>query len=421
MNKLIRRAAMAALVSAASATAVTALMPAHAAVPPRTGPNAKAAAAKDAGPQVRLPVGKPLNDAMKLVDMKDFAGALAKVKEADAVMDKTPFEDYSIAKYMGFIAINQPMPDYAAATVAYNRQVASGGAPDADKPAMYSIAARLNYQAMAFPEVIKNSVELQKYMPLDDTGYLVLIQSYYNTNDFANAATAAKAEIAAKIASNMKPTEDVLGLLLNAQIKNMDENGARQTLDQLATISEKPEVWGQVMDFALGTMGISDHQLLNLYRLSILTGTMKDTDYLAMATIDLQNGLPAEAKAILTKANKPGDLLNQANMFLARDQQALPALAAEAAKQTNGEIDVKLGESYYTYGRFDEAIAAIQKGIEKGGLKDAADAQTTLGIALLAAGKKADAVVALDKAAAAGGAAGQVAHVWSLYGKRSAA
>ena len=420
MNKLIRRAAMAALVSAASATAVTALMPANAAVPQPKGPNVRGAA-QNAGPQVRLPVGKPLNDAMKFVDMKDFAGALAKVKEADAVMDKTPFEEYSVSKYMGFIAINQPMPDYAAATVAYNRQVASGGAPDAEKPAMYSIAARLNYQAMAFPEVIKDSVELQKLAPLDDTGYLVLIQSYYNTNDFPNAVVAAKAEIAGKIAANMKPTEDVLGLLLNAQIKTMDENGARQTLDQLATISTKPEVWGQVMDFALGTMGITDHQLLNLYRLSILTGTMKDTDFLAMATIDLQNGLPAEAKAILTKGNKTGDLLNQANMFLAGDQQVLTALAGEAAKQTNGEIDVKLGESYYTYGRFDEAIAAIQKGIEKGGLKDMADAQTTLGIALLAAGKKAEGVAALDKAAALGGAGGQVAHVWSLYGKRSAA
>jgi len=285
---------------------------------------------------------------------------------------------------------------------------------------MYTIAARLNYAQMAYPEAIKDSVEAQKFGPLDDTGIVVLIQSYYNTNDFANAAISAKAEIAAKAAANMKPPEDVLSLLLNAQIKTMDEGGARQTLDQLATISAKPEVWGQVLDFALGTTGISDHQLLNLYRLSILTGTMKDTDFLAMATIDLQNGLPAEAKAILTKGNKTGDLLNQANMFLAGDQQVLTALAAEAAKQTNGEIDVKLGESYYTYGRFDEAIAAIQKGIEKGGLKDAADAQTTLGIALLAAGKKADAVAALDKAAAAGGAGGQVAHVWSLYGKRAA-
>ena len=138
-----------------------------------------------------------------------------------------------------------------------------------------------------------------------------------------------------------------------------------------------------------------------------------------MATIDLQNGLPKEAINTLTKGNKTGELLTQANGLVARDEQALPALAAEAAKQTNGEVDVKLGESYFTYGRYDDAIAAIQKGIDKGGLKDPADAQTTLGIVLLAAGKKDQAVAAFEKAAAAPGAAAQVAHVWTLYGKRS--
>jgi tetratricopeptide (TPR) repeat protein len=411
---------MAALISAASATVVTAVIPAHAALPPRSGPGARAEAAKQVGPQVRPPVGRPLNDAMKLVDMKDFAGALVKAKEADAVMDKTPFEEYSVAKYLGFIAVNQPMPDYAAATIAYNRQVTSGAAPEAEKATMYSIAMRLNYQAMDYAKVIQHSMALQMLQPLDDTGYLVLIQSYYNTNDFANAVTVAKAEIAAKVAAGMKPTEDVLGLMLNAQIKTKDEAGARQTLDQMAVISAKPEVWGQVMDFALGTQGITDHQLLNLYRLSILTGTMKDTDYKAMATIDLQNGLPNEAKTILTKANQTGELLDQANTLSAKDQQTLTELAAEAAKQTTGDVDVKLGESYYTYGRYDEAIAALQRGIQKGGVKDMADAQTTLGIALLAAGKRDDAIAALEKAAAVGGSAGQVAHVWSLYGKRAA-
>ena len=411
MNKFIRRAAMAALVSAASVTAVTALMPAYAAAP-----------AKKPDPKltVRAAVGKPLADAMKLVDMKDFAGALAKAKEADLVKDKTPYEEYMISKYMGFIAINQPMPDYDAAAAAYNRQVASNGAPDMEKPGMYAVAMRLNYQKMDYANVIKDGNELQMLQPLDDTSYLVLIQSYYNTMDFPNAAAAAKAEVAAKVAGGMKPGEDVLGLLLNAQIKSKDEAGARQTLDTLATVSKRPEVWDQVLDFALGAQGITDHQLLNLYRLSMIVGTMKDTDYAAMATIDLQNGLPAEAKAVLTKGNKTGELLDQANQLLARDQAGLPALAAEAAKQANGEIDVKLGESYYTYGRNDEAAAAIQKGIEKGGLKDPADAQTTLGLVLLAGGKRAEAIAAFDKAAALGGAGGQVAHVWSLFGKRDA-
>ena len=291
MTNFIRRATLAALVSTASVIAVTAFI---------SDPGFAAAAKKEkepAPPTVRNAIGKLLNDAMKLIDTKDFAGGLAKVQEADKVADKTPFEEYQIAKYLGFIAINQPMPDYAAAAKAYNREIASGGAPEAEQAAMYNVGMRLNYQAMDYPAVIKDAVELQKFQPLDDTGHLILIQSYYNTNDFPNAATAAKAEIAAKTASGMKPSEDVLGLLLNSEIKAKDEVGARQALDQLAMISAKPEVWGQVMDFALGTNGITDHQLLNLYRLSLLAGTMKDTDFAAMATIDLQNGLPKEAIA----------------------------------------------------------------------------------------------------------------------------
>jgi tetratricopeptide (TPR) repeat protein len=309
------------------------------------------------------------------------------------------------------------MPDYPAAAKAYNREVASGGAPEAEKAGMYNVAMRLNYQEMNFPEVLKDAAELQKLQPLDDTGYLVLIQSYYNTNDFPNAAETAKKEIAAKIASGMKPTEDVLGLLLNSQIKAKNEAGAREALDQLAMISTKPEVWGQEMDFVLGSQGITDHQLLNAYRLSMLAGTMKDTDFAAMATIDLQNGLPKEAIAVLTKGNKSGDLLTQANGLAMRDD--LNALAAEAVKQTNGEVDVKLGESYYTYGQYDKAIAALEKGIQKGGLKDPADAQTTLGIAYLAAGQKDKAVAAFEQASKAQGSAAQVAHAWSLYGHRA--
>lgn len=412
MTKFIRRATMAALLSAASALAVSAVIPGHAAFAAAAKKDAK-----EAAPAVRPAIGKALNDAMKALDSKDFTAALAKVAEADKIQDKTPFEEYQVSKYFGFIAINQPMPDYPAAAKAYNREVASGGAPEAEKAGMYNVAMRLNYQEMNFPEVLKDAAELQKLQPLDDTGYLVLIQSYYNTNDFPNAAETAKKEIAAKIASGMKPTEDVLGLLLNSQIKAKNEAGAREALDQLAMISTKPEVWGQEMDFVLGSQGITDHQLLNAYRLSMLAGTMKDTDFAAMATIDLQNGLPKEAIAVLTKGNKSGDLLTQANGLAMRDD--LNALAAEAAKQTNGEVDVKLGESYYTYGQYDKAVAALEKGIQKGGLKDPADAQTTLGIAYLAAGQKDKAVAAFEQAAKAQGSAAQVAHAWSLYGHRA--
>ena len=140
-----------------------------------------------------------------------------------------------------------------------------------------------------------------------------------------------------------------------------------------------------------------------------------------MATADLKAGLPNEAKTILTKKGQTGDLLTQANQLVPKDQASLTELAKEADQAPNGEILVKLGESYYTYGRYDDAAAAIQKGIMKGGLKDMADAQTTLGIALLAAGKKDEAAAAFDKAAMSGTSAAPIAHVWSIYARRTVA
>jgi len=408
------------LASAASAATVIVLEPLYAAPAPRG--RAAAPAKADPSTQVRTAVGNPINDSLKLIDTGDLAGALAKVAIADAVPMKTPFEEYTVAKFLGTIYMKQMPPNLAAAAVAYNRQIASGAAPDAEKPGMYGTALRLNYNANDFAKVIQNVTELQKVAALDDTAWEVLVQSYVSTMDYKNAITSAKAAVAAETAGGMKANPVVLGLLLNSQAKTADEAGYRLTLDQLASVSTQPEVWSQIMDFALSTKDIGDHHLLNLYRLAMLVGTIRpDVDYAAMATIDLTNGLPAEAKAVLTKGNKTGELLNQANALLAKDQASLPALAAEAAKQMNGEIDVKLGESYWTYGKFTEAVDSIQKGIAKGGIKDMADAQTTLGIALFSAGKKAEALAAFQKAAMSNTPAGPIAHTWALFLQRPAA
>jgi len=430
MKSFFRRPMLAALfVAAVTSLTVIALEPLYAQYgSPPAGPTAgKAAAAKgkqakqDASTTARREVGTPINDALKLVEAKDWNGALAKVQIADAVKDKTPYEEFMVAKYIAFIAVNREPQDIPGATAAVNRQIVSGGAPEAEKPNMYSMGMLLSYAGMDYAKVIQSAEELQKLnQPFNDAQYIVLAQSHYSTMDYMNAAKVSKA------ASDQKATPENLGLLLNSQAKLMDDAGYRVTLDKLATVSSQPEVWGQVMDFALNEVTkispLNEHHLLNLYRLAMVVGTMREPDYPAMATIDLSNQLPNEAKEALTKGNRTtGDLVTQTNTMLANDQGLLTGLAAEAGKQANGEIDVKLGESYLTYARHDEAVAALRKGIEKGGLKDLADAQTTLGIALYRAGKKDEALAEFRKAETASGTAGPVAHTWVLFLQRPSA
>lgn len=425
MISFFRRPILAALfVCAVTSGTVIALEPMYAQYGQVAQANkaAKGKQKQDPATTARTAVGNPINEALKLVDAKKWDEAVAKVQVADAVKDKTPYEEFMVAKYLGYIAVQRDPQDLEAARVAYGRQVASGAAPDAEKAGMYTTFMILNYAAMDYAKVIQGATELQKLQPLDEKGAVVLTQAYYNTMDYANAIKTAK-EASDR---NPMPSADILGLLLNSQAKTKDDAGYRVTLDKLATVSAQPEVWGQVMDFAFdavskGPMEGQDHRLLNLLRLGMVVGTLRTEDYPAMVTIDLSNGLPNEAKEVIAKGKVTGALVEDAGKMLANDQGSLQGLAAEAGKQTNGEIDVKLGESYMTYGRNDEAVTSLRAGIMKGGLKDMPDAQTTLGIALYRAGKKDEALAEFRKAEMASTPSGIVAHVWALFLQRPAA
>ena len=132
MNRFVRCAIMATLLTSAASTAVViALEPADAA-------QARGAPAKAAPKQnnvSRREIGLPINDAVKALQAMDFATALAKIQIADKVDKKTPYEEYLVAKYLGIVALGQPMRDFPMATTAYNRMIASGGVPMMGTPA----------------------------------------------------------------------------------------------------------------------------------------------------------------------------------------------------------------------------------------------------------------------------------------------
>jgi tetratricopeptide (TPR) repeat protein len=81
---------------------------------------------------------------------------------------------------------------------------------------------------------------------------------------------------------------------------------------------------------------------------------------------------------LLAGAKKQSDL----------DRSQLNQLQAEADKAGSGQASVGLGQAYLSYGETDKAIAAMEKGIAKGGVTDIDEAQISLGIAYLKKGQK---------------------------------
>jgi hypothetical protein len=410
MNRLIRRAAVAAFLCGTAATASLVLSPVYAAQQP-------------ARPQVGRQVGPPLVAGQKAFQAMDFATAMTEGLKADAIAEKTPFETYQVAKLLAMTHLR--LNDLTQATAQFNRAIETGAAPEEDKQANFDTAMKLNYNAKDYAKAIQYGTERLKFGPLDETGNLVLVQSYYNTMDYAQTEVVAKQVVASAKAAGQKPAVGVLQMLFNAQLRQQNQAGAGETAVELALADPSAENWARAIDTFFPANG-TDHQMLNLYRLKRLTKSMTANDYLASATAALKLGLAQEAKEIfaegiaagtITQAGA-GDAFGQANTIAAREQATLAEFERAAAAAATGETSVKLGETLWIYKRPAEGEAAIKSGIMKGGIADMADAQMTLGIVLLSQGKKDEAIQAFTQAGASANYAG-MAKVWTLYAQNS--
>jgi len=138
----------------------------------------------------------------------------------------------------------------------------------------------------------------------------------------------------------------------------------------------------------------------------------------------MTGGFPTEAKQVLERgiaANVfKGETLTRAQGDLTRaksgaeaDRKELPgADAALAAAKTGNEM-VAMGKLFFSVGEYAKAADAFRKGLAKGGVTDADDANALLGIALTRADKGAEATEVFDKIRDP--KLGEVAKLWKLY------
>jgi tetratricopeptide (TPR) repeat protein len=110
-----------------------------------------------------------------------------------------------------------------------------------------------------------------------------------------------------------------------------------------------------------------------------------------MAQLYMQAEVPYKAATLIEKEMESGRvsknaknyrLLSQAWMLSMEDERAVPALKEAARLSDDGELDVRLGNTYLNLGNYDECISAVQSGLRKGGLKNADNAQISLGMCL---------------------------------------
>jgi hypothetical protein len=347
-----------------------------------------------AAPQVSPKVGPLLKEAQALIAAKNYAGAKAKLNEAEAAASSS--DDRTV--------INQ------------FRSALSISSADPNTPGGAKAKFAQDYNAGRFKDVIADAEYLRKNNELDANSQLIIGQAYYKAGDYAGCV---------RFTKSIGGSDTALELQARCAYETGDDATQRQALESLVAHSGKPEYWKNLLKLSERSQGMTDHNTLDVNRIKMMTGNIvtKD-DYILLAQLALQLGNAAEAQTVMEKGVAAKVLTDDRSarlLALAKSQAAANAAneaktLATANADPQGDALVKLGEDQIGRGNAKGAIATIQAGLKKP-LKDAANGQTRLGQAYLAAGQKADAEAAFNKVKAPPAAA-TVAHLWALVARR---
>ena len=386
-----------------------------------------AAAAQEA---LRPEVGRPLQAAQELVKAQRYKEALVKVRDADAVGGKNAYESFMVERMRIAAASGAGEVDTAARS--YEALSGSNRVPAADKIRMLESITGGYYRAREYSKSMQWG---QRYFREGGTSPSIrtlLIQSQYLSGDFSGAAKELTTEIQAAERSGTPPGEDRLKLLLNAALKMNDNNSYVYAMEKLVTYYPKKEYWVDLLSRLQRKPNFSDRLSLDTYRLSLASGSMTAaTDYMEMAQLALQADFAAESKQVLDKgfasgvlgtgaqADRQKRLRDLVAKKLDEDKKTLAEDERQALAAKDGNALVNVGMNLVFNGQGARGVKLMQEGIAKGGLKRPEDAKLHLGIAYLVAGDNAKAQAAF-KTVSGNDGTGDLARLWSLYGRRKA-
>jgi len=348
----------------------------------------------NAAPEIDVATAKAINAAIEALNADKLAEAQAAI--AQLRLDKlSPYERSRVEWVLFSIAYAQEK--YAEAREHLERAIKAGGLNEQEiSQFKYQIAqlylaeGRLKEGAAAIEEWFKTAPNP------NSAAYYSLASAYYQLEDYERALPAAEKAIELM----EKPNKDWIDLLLELYTQRERYQDSIPLLKQLIELNpdnktywlQLSAVYGQLEDYpyALAVMQLAyGARLLN-----------EDAELRRLADLLLLNGIPYRCGQVLEDAiehntvkvdEKLYDKL--ANCWIAAGEldKALAPLTREAVLSSSGDAYVRLAEVHVQRSDWPAAQAALERGIGKGHLKDAGDAEIFMGIALYSQHKLAEA------------------------------
>ena len=252
----------------------------------------------------------------------------------------------------------------------------------------------------------------------------VFIQSLVKLNRHEEVIQEVKEKIRLDEASKVKISQNDLRIMALSQRQIKDEAGYNSTLKMLLQNYPSKAYWAEAIARLGRQANFNLRFELDLYRILEVTGNLEDTsEYVDMASLALNVGLPAEAARVVELAFASGKmgqgsaaanhqkLRLQIQVRFAEDDKALPGLE-KSAKDAN--TLASLAEVYTSKQNWSQANAFFGRALAMGGLRREAETRLHAGIVLFRLGQKAEAAKMWDSVQGDATAV-EFAQLWKIW------
>jgi tetratricopeptide (TPR) repeat protein len=387
-------------------------------------PRSAFSADKDKGQQISRVIAKEMTAAQKDLQTQQWADAIKNLDAAETKPGLTPFDEKEIAYLKGFA--NVKLGNLKAAQPSFEKALANSTATAEDKAQYLKTLFGIAASTQQFQKTIDYGKEMSDAGSATPNDLAIIAQSYFQLKDCKNAGVWVDKAVAASRKAGEAPKENLFLFKLQCASDAGDNAAMVPVLNELIRLNNKSSYWNTLLRIEIQDER-DDHNTLMLYRVMYDTGAMTaGANYIEMAQLLGDAALPAEAQTVLQKAIDTGlikdeqkertnRLLNSFKTRADADKKGQVQQDAEATKSAQGELDVKLGEVYYGFGDYQNAVTAINRGIQKGQIKHQDEAYVYLGRSQVALKNNADAKKALVSLKGVPNISPRVLRLWELY------
>jgi tetratricopeptide (TPR) repeat protein len=384
--------------------------------------------ASAAGPKTPLAlsivIAREMTSAQKAMQSARWTDALTQLEAAKSRSPLTAFDEKTIYDWMGVVYFNQK--NTKAAQSAYEAALATGKYSAEELVKIFRLLFQLAATNKQDAKAIEYGKQAAEAGAATDNDLLIMSQLYYQQKDCKNSAVWGDKAVAAFKKAGQPPKEVLYQLKLQCASDANDTNGMKAALYDLVRLTNKTSYWNNLIRLERQDER-DDHNTLMIYRVMFDTNSMNaDTDYIEMAQLLGDAGLPGEAQVVLEKAMSSGilkdehkerttRLLNALKTRVDADMEGLPALDAAASKNAAGQLDVKVGEIYFGARDYQNAATAISRGIGKGQISQLDEAYVSLGRTLTAEKDTVGAKQTLARLQSLPNINPRVLKLWNLY------